>query len=134
MWGCSGRLLNTVSWPELSQSESSVEGGLLLYSVLILVWCARARETSRGGAGGAGGGAAGGEGVNAASLSPLYPLGAGGAGGGAVLPSGSPRPTSVLDVDPRTYIVNAPPHEPNGSGGGGTEDALSSVEMMICLD
>lgn len=71
-------------------------------------------------------GAAGGEGVKAASLSPLY-LGGGGAGGGAVLPSGSPRPTSVDDEDPRTYIVKAPPHEPNGRGGGGTDETLSSA-------
>lgn len=115
-----------MSWPELSQSESS-DGGRLVYRVLILVWCASARETSLGGAAVGREGAAGGEGVKAASLSPLY-LGGGGAGGGAVRPSGSPRPTSVEDVEPRTYMVNAPPHEPSGRGGGGTDDALSSVE------
>lgn len=115
-----------MSCPELSQSESS-DGGLLVYKVLIFVWCASAKDTSRGGAEVGAGGAAGGEGVKAASLSPLY-LGGGGAGGGAVRPSGSPRPTSVEEVDPRTYIVNAPPQEPSGRGGGGTDDTLSSVE------
>lgn len=79
-----------------------------------------------------GGGAAGGEGVKAASLSPRY-LGGGGAGGGAVRPSGSPRPASVEDADPRTYIVKAPPHEPNGSGGGGIDDALSSGKTYYGL-
>lgn len=79
------------------------------------------------------GGAAGGEGVKAASLSPRY-LGGGGAGGGAVRPSGSPRPTSVDDVEPRTYIVKAPPHEPSGRGGGGTEEALSSAKEKIVDD
>lgn len=72
-------------------------------------------------------GAAGGDGVNAASLSPRY-LGGGGAGG-AVLPSGSPRPTSVDAVELRTYIVKAPPQDPKGSGGGGTEETLSSVKI-----
>lgn len=65
--------------------------------------------------------------MKAASLSPRY-LGGGGAGGGAVRPSGSPRPTSVDADEPRTYMVKAPPHEPRGSGGGGTEETLSSVK------
>lgn len=68
--------------------------------------------------------------MKAASLSPLY-LGGGGAGGGAVLPSGSPRPTSVEDEVPRTYMVKAPPQDPSGNGGGGTEDALSSVDKIL---
>lgn len=120
-----------MSWPELSQSESS-DGGRRVYRVRILVWCARARETSLGGAAD-GWGAAGGEGVKAASLSPRY-RGGGGAGGGAVLPSGSPRPTSVLDVDPRTYIVKAPPQEPSGRGGGGTDETASSVKRTKVLE
>lgn len=103
-----------------------------MYRVLILVWCASASDTSRGGADVGAGGAAGGEGVKAASLSPLY-RGGGGAGGGAVLPSGSPRPTSVDEVDPRTYIVNAPPHDPSGNGGGGTDDTLSSVKESFMV-
>lgn len=91
-----------------------------------MVWWESANETSLGGAVAGIAGAAGGDGVKAASLSPLY-LGIGGAGG-AVRPSGSPRPTSVDDVEPRTYMVKAPPHEPRGRGGGGTEEALSSAK------